>query len=137
MRSKTLLALFTVAAVGCSDKSSQSMDVHAQLDAEGGTTRGEFSCKKSSSGGCEFTVFVEKCPESQPASPCSREAVETFLLKEGESRVFNQLPLNAKYCVKRKGSADEPVCPPVPRPPPLKKSSPQTAILSKGGASVA
>jgi hypothetical protein len=113
------------------------MDAHANFNAEGATTRGDFLCKQSSTGGCEFTLHVEDCPDPKSPSGCTRRVVEKFSLKAGDSRVVQRLPMEVKYCVRRQGSSDEPVCPSIPSPAPLKKPPPQAATSHNGGASVA
>jgi hypothetical protein len=123
--------LIATALVACG-KSGQSMSADAHLSVEAGSTRGEFVCKQSSSGACDFELFVENCSEtknrSRPESAnCARHILERFSLKAGDSRLFQSLPLGVKYCVNRRGSSEEPACPPSAPPVAPKKPRPQTA----------
>ena len=136
MRVASYLVLVALAVVACGE-SAPRMDAHVNLSGEAGTTRGEFACKQSSSDGCEFTVFVENCEEPKQGSACTREVLQRFTLKSGNSRVIDRLPLGARYCVNRQGSSDEPVCPPVPSPPPPQKRAPQSAASTASGATAA
>ena len=136
LRNTLLIACFVIAVSGCG-KAEHSMDTHANLIPELGATRGEFSCKKSSSGGCEFALFVESCQDSRSESNCARQVLEEFSLKVGESRVIEKLPLSVRYCVKPQGSAEKSVCPQLPQQPTPKKAPPQTALRPSSGASVA
>ena len=136
MRNTLILTCFVIALVGC-DKPNQGMDVHANLTPELGATRGEFSCRQSSTGACEFTIFVKNCQDSKPESSCTRQVLNEFSLKVGESRVIEKLPLDVRYCVRRQGTLDKSVCPQVPQPPAPKKAPPQTAMRPISSASVA
>ena len=136
MRKAPLIAYFVIALAGCG-KADHGMDVHANLIPELGATRGEFSCRQSSSGACEFTVFVENCRDSNSDSSCARQVLEEFSLKAGESRVIQKLPLDVRYCVRSQGSLDKSVCPQIPKPPAPKKAPPQTALCPSSNASVA
>ncbi len=120
-----------LALVACS-KPGQSMNADAHLTVVADGTHGTFVCKQSSSGACDFTIFVENCAEPQnPSKPgsgnCMRQVLETFSLNAGDSRVFERLPLGVRYCAKGRGSRDEPICPPSALPVPPKKPQPQTA----------
>lgn len=136
MRGTALLVLAAVAVAACC-RSAQGMDAHANLSDDAGTTRGEFVCKQSSSGGCDFTLFLEDCQEPKQGSACRRQVLKKFSVKAGESSVVDRLPLGIRYCVNRQGTSDEPLCPAVPSPPPLKKPGPQTASYPGTGASAA
>lgn len=136
VRATSFIALLAISMLGCS-KPGPGMDAHVNLSAEGGTTLADFACKHSKTGGCEFTLYVEDCPDPKTPSACTRQVVEKFSLEAGESRVVQRLPADVRYCVKPRGSSDEPVCPVVPAPPPLKKPPPQTASIPGGGAGVA
>jgi len=136
LRRTALLVLVSLTVAACG-RSAQGMDAHVNLSEDAGTTRGEFLCKQSSSGGCDFTLFLEDCQEPKQGSACMRQVLKKFSLKAGESSTVDRLPLGTRYCVNRQGTSDEPLCPAVPSPPPPKKPGPQTTSYPGTGASAA
>ena len=136
MRGTAVFVLVAISAAACS-KPRQSLDAYANFRETPTGVRGEFTCKHSSSGGCDFTLYLETCQEPKQGSGCARQTLQTFSLKAGDSRVIDRLPFGARYCAKPQGSSDEPVCPPVPEPSPTKKPAPQTALHYRSNAGVA
>ncbi len=136
LRVASYLVLVALTVVACGE-SAPRMDAHVNLSEDAGTTRGEFLCRQSSSGGCDFTLFLEDCQEPKQRSACTRQVLKKFSLKAGESTMVDRLPLGTRYCVNRQGTSDEPLCPAVPSPPPPKKPGPQTASYPGTGASAA
>ena len=129
MRTALSLVIVAIALAACTSRSG-SMNADAHLAAGADSTRGEFFCRQSTSGACDFTIFLEKCPEpkSYPQlerSDCTRQILYEFTLSVGHSRVYDALPVGVRYCARARGSSEEPICPPSPPSVAPNKPKPQ------------
>ena len=125
MKAGEILLLIALSLAACSGNTDQkqAMDVAAHLSDDAGGKRAEFVCKQSTTGGCNFTVFVEKCSDpkdqARPKSGnCARQVLNEFTLNAGDARVVERLPLEVRYCVKPRDTSETPVCPSFPSSPP-------------------
>ena len=81
----------------------------AKVRASNGNPR--FECLSSSTGKCNYVVYVNQCNASEPkVAECTTKILEKFTLASGDAREFKALPAAARHCLSHDAMPVVPEC---------------------------